>query len=162
MKITSLFSLFSGCAFITFSSRQSAQNCIKNMHHSQTMEVSLRNKKKHKFKTTCFWQNWTFRNSFNTIFTQRVAVYWRKKNMSLTRECWETLPVSQCDRHKAKRCVMIMKGRNLKLKIFSRNNLHLGLSDSINALLILCWLSYTSILNLQVLHCSHLAVKKIF
>ncbi|XP_052810503.1 CUGBP Elav-like family member 1 isoform X3 [Mya arenaria] len=27
-----------GCAFITFSSRQSAQNCIKNMHHSQTME----------------------------------------------------------------------------------------------------------------------------
>ncbi|XP_052244677.1 CUGBP Elav-like family member 2 isoform X3 [Dreissena polymorpha] len=27
-----------GCAFITFSSRQSATNCIKNMHHSQTME----------------------------------------------------------------------------------------------------------------------------
>ncbi|ESO93211.1 hypothetical protein LOTGIDRAFT_119400 [Lottia gigantea] len=27
-----------GCAFITYANRQSAQNCIKNMHHSQTME----------------------------------------------------------------------------------------------------------------------------
>ena len=30
---------FSGCAFVTYANRQSAQNCIKNMHHSQTMEV---------------------------------------------------------------------------------------------------------------------------
>ncbi|XP_029648981.1 CUGBP Elav-like family member 2 isoform X5 [Octopus sinensis] len=27
-----------GCAFVTFNNRQSAQNAIKNMHHSQTME----------------------------------------------------------------------------------------------------------------------------
>ena len=28
-----------GCAFVTFTSRQSAVTAIKNMHHSQTMEV---------------------------------------------------------------------------------------------------------------------------
>ncbi|KAL5010209.1 hypothetical protein ScPMuIL_012514 [Solemya velum] len=27
-----------GCAFVTYANRQSAQNCIKNMHQSQTME----------------------------------------------------------------------------------------------------------------------------
>lgn len=28
-----------GCAFVTYANRQSALNAIKNMHHSQTMEV---------------------------------------------------------------------------------------------------------------------------
>ena len=30
-----------GCAFVTFQTRACAQNAIKSMHHSQTMEVSL-------------------------------------------------------------------------------------------------------------------------
>ncbi len=32
---------FVGCAFVTYANRQCAQNAIKSMHHSQTMEVSL-------------------------------------------------------------------------------------------------------------------------
>ena len=32
------FIKFSGCAFVTFSTRQCAINAIKAMHHSQTME----------------------------------------------------------------------------------------------------------------------------
>ena len=32
------FFFFSGCAFVTFSTRQCAINAIKAMHHSQTME----------------------------------------------------------------------------------------------------------------------------
>jgi RNA recognition motif-containing protein len=34
------FFLFAGCAFVTFTTRQSAINAIKGMHHSTTMEVS--------------------------------------------------------------------------------------------------------------------------
>ena len=33
-----IFIKFSGCAFVTFSTRQCAINAIKAMHHSQTME----------------------------------------------------------------------------------------------------------------------------
>ena len=33
------FLYFSGCAFVTYLNRQSAQNAIKSLHHSQTMEV---------------------------------------------------------------------------------------------------------------------------
>ena len=35
---TYIFIKFSGCAFVTFSTRQCAINAIKAMHHSQTME----------------------------------------------------------------------------------------------------------------------------
>ena len=35
-------SLLTGCAFVTFSTRQSALNAIKALHHSTTMEVRLR------------------------------------------------------------------------------------------------------------------------
>ncbi len=39
-----ILSLFTGCAFVTFSTRQSALNAIKQLHHSTTMEVSSRGK----------------------------------------------------------------------------------------------------------------------
>lgn len=32
-----------GCAFVTYANRQCAQNAIKAMHHSQTMEVNIPN-----------------------------------------------------------------------------------------------------------------------
>lgn len=36
-----VFLLRLGCAFVTFVNRQCAQNAIKAMHHSQTMEVGI-------------------------------------------------------------------------------------------------------------------------
>jgi len=41
MNFNCIFFYFAGCAFVTYTSKQCAINAIKNMHHSQTMEVRL-------------------------------------------------------------------------------------------------------------------------
>lgn len=64
VELIFLFILFIGCAFVTFGTRQCAQNAIKSMHHSQTMEVSL-------------LQNTSFVAIILFVYTKKLENWWK-------------------------------------------------------------------------------------
>lgn len=79
--------LCAGCAFVTFSTKQSAQNAIKAVHQSTTMEVSESKTKSKKLKTTVlFLRNCIpYPSSLNSInFSSKNDTNKLKQNLSRT------------------------------------------------------------------------------